>query len=140
MERLLRVRQTHEISMKRDLEGATQKLKLSQEKEKTLQNQIQQLDEEMQKGRLEGRMKLHDTYAQILAHLNEALAQVQNALTAQNKIIEEQKERLKQAVQERKLIEKIKEKHYASWASDTEREEGASNDEFALKGHTSRFK
>jgi len=133
LETLLTVRRARERMMKRELESAQQKWQQVQEKEKTLQTQINLLVEEIHRGRLQGKLKLQETYSQILAHLNTALAQVQHNLLAQQRQIEEQKERLKQAIQERKVIEKIKEKHYAGWRMRESLSEGALLDEFALK-------
>jgi flagellar export protein FliJ len=76
---------------------------------------------------------LQETYAQILDHLQSSLAQVQQGLLLQEKQIEMLKIRFKEAIQERKVIEKIKEKHYAGWRLREARSEGAFLDEIALK-------
>ena len=133
LEILLTVRQAREGTIKRELEGANSKWNQVKEKEKTLQTQISALIEEMQKKRLTGKWELQETYAQILDHLNTSQTQLQQTLQALAKQIEEQKERLKEAIQGRKVIEKIKEKHYAGWQVRESRSEGVILEEAALK-------
>jgi flagellar protein FliJ len=136
LETLLAVRRSREKALKRELEHTNGKLSQIQEKEKMLQAQIGSLIEEMRKKQVEGKLSLRQTYSQILEHLNATLAQVQHNLVAQKRQMEEQKGRLKQAIRERKVIEKIKEKHYASWRMRELQSEGALLDEIALKKPT----
>lgn len=133
LETLLKIRRAHEGTIKRELEHINQKLGQAKEKERMLQTQIHSLTEEMRKRREEGKLDLQETYHQILEHLTSSLAVLQQNLLAQQKQVEEQQERLKQAVLERKVIEKIKEKHYAGWLSRHSQSEGALLDEIALK-------
>jgi flagellar protein FliJ len=133
LETLLTVRRAHERTIKRDLEHANQKCSEAKEKERMLHTQINSLIEEMHKKRLEGKLDLQETYSQILTHLNSCLAQSKQSLLAQQRQIEEQKQRLKQAVQQRKVIEKIKEKHYAGWRMRAEQSEGVLLDALSHK-------
>lgn len=119
--------------MRREAEQANQKWSKNKEKEKMLQSQIDSLMEEIHKKRARGKLDLQETYTQILEHLRISLVQVQQNLWAQERQIEEQKERLQLAIQERKVIEKIKEKHYAGWHSRDSQSEGALLDEISLK-------
>lgn len=133
LEKLLTLRKAKEQIIKRELEHAHQKCIQIQEKEQMLQSQISLLIEEMHKKRLEGKLRLQETYCQILEHLNKALVQVQYNLQAQQGQLQEQKARFKHAIQERKIIEKIKENQYAGWRTRESLSEGALLDEIALK-------
>lgn len=124
LETLLRIRRAREGTLKRDLEYAHQKWSQSKSHETTLQNQIETLVFEMQKRRLEGNFDLQETYSQILDHLSTALNTAQQNLASYQKNVNAQQECLKMAIQERKIIEKIKEKHYTNWrASEIQTEE-----------------
>jgi flagellar protein FliJ len=133
LETLLTVRRAQERRLKRDLEQANQKWSEAKERERMLHTQIDALIEEMHRKRLEGKLDLQETYSQILTHLNSCLTQIEQSLIAQQRQIEEQKQRLKQAVQQRKVIEKIKEKHYAGWRMRAEQSEGVLLDALAHK-------
>lgn len=133
LETLISVRRARESALKREFEHATQRWDQFKEKEKMLHTQINALMEEMHKKRVEGKLHLQETYSQILEHLNVSLSQVQQTVNAHSKQLEEQKGRLKQAIQERKIVEKIKEKHYNHWRQQDAQSEGALLDEIALK-------
>lgn len=137
LETLLKVRKAHEGKIKRELARANQKWSELKEKERTLEGQIASLMEEIRKKREEGNIALHETYTQILDHLNASLSQVLQGAAGHQKQIVELQERLKQAVQERKVIEKIREKHYAGWRIQGEQIEGALLDEINLKKSSS---
>ncbi len=132
LETLLRVRKTREGRVKRDLAHANQKWSHVKEKEKTLQSQMHALMQEIQTKREEGKLLLQETYNQILDHLNTSLHQVQQSLLTQSKHIQVHQEHLKRAVQERKVIEKIQEKHYTSWRTRLSQTEGDVLDEIGL--------
>ena len=82
-----------------------------------------------------GSWDLQDTYAQILEHLQATREQLKNSLQTQTLQIEQYKERLRVAIQSRKVIEKIKEKHYAGIQTDLSKEEGALIEDSSLKNH-----
>ena len=129
LETLLRIRKAREGTLKRDLEYAHQKWLQSKSHEVTLQTQIGTLMDEMQKRRLEGNFDLQDTYSQILDHLSAALFAAQQNLSAEQKRLEVQQACLKLAIQQRKIIEKIKEKHYSDWRTSEIQTEEALLDE-----------
>ena len=129
LETLLKIRKTREGTLKRDLEYVHQKWLQSKTHELTLKTQIGNLMEEIHKRRLEGNLDLQDTYSQILDHLNATLKVAQQSLAAEQKRVEVQQTCLKQAIQERKIIEKIKEKHYSDWRTSEIQTEEALLDE-----------
>ena len=129
LETLLRIRKAREGVLKRDLEYAHQKWNQSKMHEATLRIQIETLIGEMHKRRQEGNFDLQDTYSQILDHLGAALNTAQQNLAAGQKNVEAQQEWLKLAIQERKIIEKIKEKHYTDWRTSEMQTEEAMLDE-----------
>ncbi len=129
LETLLRIRKAREGTLKRDLEYAQQKWRQSKSHETTLQTQIGALIDEMHKRRLEGNFDLQDTYSQILDHLSASLNTAQQNLAVQQKSVEAQQECLKLAMHERKIIEKIKEKHYSDWRTSEIQTEEALLDE-----------
>ncbi len=133
LEGLLKLRRTREGLLKKNLELAHTKKWRSQEQEKTLQTQIGSLMEEMRQKRAEGDLERQETYSQILEHLNGLLREIQLNLVAQQKAVEEQQGRLKLAMQQRKLIEKIKEKQYTGWRNSEVQTEGAVLDEINLQ-------
>ena len=133
METLLKVRTAREGGLKRNLEHTTQKWNQIKEREKMLLAQISALMDEMHTKRQEGKLDLQETYTQILDHLNSSLIQVQQSLMAQERQMEEHKEQLKQGILERKVIEKIKEKHYAGWRTQQVKIEGALLDEISYQ-------
>lgn len=133
LETLLKIRSVREGTLKRDLEQAHQKWDHVKEREKMLQAQIAALMEEMQKKREEGKLDLQETYHQILDHLQNSLTQTQHNLWGQQSQIEEHKKRLQQAIQERKVIEKIKEKHYDGWRTRETQTEEALFDEISCQ-------
>lgn len=136
LETLLRIRRAREGTLKRDLEHAHQKWCQTQEQEQMLQAQIGALMDEIHKRRAEGKFDLEETYSQILEHLNTSLSLNEQSLAANQKAYEEQQGRLKLAIQERKVIEKIKEKHYTSWRTSEVQTEGALLDEIGChKAH-----
>lgn len=132
LETVLKVRKAKEGRMERELSFSLQKLSHWLEKEAVAEKQIASLMEALRKKREEKDRSLEETYQQILEHLSDNLKQVKNTIVAQQTQIKMQEERLKQAVQERKIVEKIKEKHYASWQVQTEQSDGALSDELAL--------
>lgn len=133
LETLLALRKTNEGALKRDLEVVSKKFNQTKEQQESLKMQIAALTQEMQKKLKEGKLDLQDMHFQILDHLNALLADVEKSFVVHQKQMEEQKERFKRAIQERKVIEKIKEKHYASWRMREARLDGALLDEIALK-------
>jgi flagellar FliJ protein len=133
LETLLKMRSVRESALKRDLEHAHQKWNQVKEREKMLQAQIIALSDDMKKKREDGQLALQETYLQILGHLQTSLTQTQHNLWGQQSQVEEYKKRLQQALQERKIIEKIKEKHYASWHSQESQIEEAMLDELACQ-------
>lgn len=135
LETLLKVRKASETRMQRDTAYADQKLSQWREKEEMLDGQISSLMEEIRQKREQGDHSLQETYAQILDHLEASLVQVRQTITAQEKVIDEHRERLKQAVQERKVIEKIKEKHYSQWQSQVGHNEEVMLEEYAHATH-----
>jgi flagellar protein FliJ len=133
LETVLIIRRTREAELKIELEYTHQKLKQYKQKEQDLQNQIGLLIEEIHAKELVERLNRQETYSPLLEHLETLLREVQYNLLAQQKQLEEQKMRLKHAIQERKIIEKIKEKHYNGWRKRESQSEGALLDEIALK-------
>jgi len=133
LETLLALRLSRERLYKRELEQVRLKWGQAKEQEIMLNSQTTDLLVEIQKRRSSGLLDMHETYSQILEHLNQTLFQVRHTLTLLEQQIESQKCRLKEAIQERKVIEKIKEKHYASWRLREARSEGALLDEIAFK-------
>lgn len=132
LETLLKIRKVREGSIMRDLAHSRNKMNHIEEKEQTLKKQIRTLMDEIQAKRDEKKLTLEETYQQILAHLNTSLEQVQAALLAQTRQLEVHQENLKRAIQERKVIEKIKEKHYATWHNRISEKEGDLIDEIGL--------
>lgn len=133
LEALLAARHAREGSLKREMEHAHQKWHQAKEQERMLLGQITTLREEIQQKRSSGCFELQETYAQILDNLQGALQQAQRSALQLQKGVMEQKERLKEAILERKVVEKIREKHYAEWRTREARSEGAFLDDFALK-------
>lgn len=133
LETLLKIRFVRESTLKRDLEHAYQKWHHNNEKEKMLKAQIEALVDEMQRKRESGIFDLQETYHQILNHLQQSLLQIQQNLLSQKGQIEEHQKRLQQAIQERKVIEKIKENHYAGWESDLNQIEDELLDEISCR-------
>lgn len=133
LETVLRIRKTREGALKRDLEYAHQKWSQNKNHEAALQGQIEALSEEILRKRVEGKLDFQDTYSQILDHLNASLQIVQQNVASQQKTVEAQQKRFHQAIQERKLIEKIKEKHYAHWRTSEIQTEGALLDEIGCR-------
>jgi flagellar protein FliJ len=129
LEALLKLRKTGEWNLKRDLESAFQKVRQSEEQRETLQNQMATLMQEIQIKRIKGEFDLEEIYAQILGHLSSSLKTVGLNLTGQQKNVEELQKRLKLLVQGRKIIEKIREKHYTHWHVEQVQAEGALLDE-----------
>lgn len=133
LDTLLNVRKVREGRVQRELTYTQQKWMQLKEKEETIDKQIWSLREEMRKKKEQKEHGLHETYSQLLEHLNHTHDQVKEALYIQFKQVEEKKEQLKQMAQGRKVIEKIKEKHYAQWRISAEQSEGALLDEVALQ-------
>ncbi|MFZ0565759.1 MAG: flagellar export protein FliJ [Chlamydiales bacterium] len=135
LDTLLKMRKAHVSHIQRELAYSKQKFNQWEEKKRTLEQQITSLIDEMRQKRREKNHGFQETYAQILEHLNLSFEQAKHTLAAQEKQIQMQQERLKQAIQQRKLVEKIKEKHYAQWRVQTHQNEEALLDEVATS-HT----
>ncbi|MCH9627538.1 MAG: hypothetical protein S4CHLAM2_11790 [Chlamydiales bacterium] len=133
LETLLKVRKAREGRMQRELAYTQHKWEQLKEKEETIDQQIAALIDEIRKKREEKEHGLQETYSQLLEHLQTNLAQVTDVLAAQSKQVEEKQAQLKQIIQERKVIEKLKEKHYAQWRVQAEQTEGALLDEITLQ-------
>ncbi len=133
LETLLKIRRAHVGQLKRELGLSEVKFNEWEEKKITLQKQIDALVEEMRGERRAKTFAIHDTYAQILDHLNISLKNVEATLATLKKQIEMKQERLKHVIQERKIIEKIQEKQYAAWRVREEQADGALIDEIAVK-------
>ena len=125
------MRKGRECTLKRELEGVKQKLRCDQEQEKTLHKQIGALIQEIQLRRKSGKFDREETYSQILEQLTRSLKIAETSSATQQKNAQELQNRLKRAIQERKIIEKIKEKHYTSWRTKEIQAEGALLDETA---------
>ena len=111
--------------MQRELAYTVAKKEQLEEKQGTIEKQIEALLEEIGHKRSQNEHSLHETYSQLLEHLNVTLAQVKEALLLQSKQVEEKRFALKQMIRERKVIEKIKEKQYAGWRIQAEKSEGS---------------
>jgi len=133
LETLLKVRKAREGRMQRELGYTQQKWAQLKEKQETIDRQITALMEEIRKKREQNEHGFLETYSQLLDHLNTSFVQVEEALEMQSRQVEEKQEQLKRMIQERKVIEKIKEKHYAGWRASVEQSEGNLLDENTLK-------
>lgn len=133
LETLLKLRQVREGRMQRELAYANQKWAQLKEKAGSIEKQITDLMEEIRKRRNQNLYGLQETYSQLLEHLKFSLSQVKESLYMQTKLVEQKQAQLKQIIQERKVIEKIKEKHYAQWRVHAEQTEGALLDEISVK-------
>lgn len=111
--------------MQRDLAYTQQKWNQLKEKEESIDKQIASLLVEIRKKREQKEYGLQETYAQLLEHLNTSLSQVKESLDMQGRQVEEKQEQLKEMIQERKVIEKIKEKQYTQWRTQAENEDEA---------------
>jgi flagellar protein FliJ len=136
LEILLKLRKANEGTLKRELEHTLQKLNQAKGREKTLQSQIDALVEEIAKKRREGKLDLQETYSQILDHLNQTFRQENQNIAAIEKQIDQQRGVLSQAVLQRKVIEKIKEKHYTGWRNKQSQTEETLLDEISFHGKT----
>ncbi len=125
LETLLKVRRVRESRMQRELAYVQQKLAKLEEKERTLEHQVDSLLNEIRLRREKGDS---ESYSSLLDHLNASLVEAKEARLVQSKQVDEVGERLKQLVIERKVIEKIKEKNYAQWRVQLEQ----SQDEVAI--------
>ncbi|MCH9625600.1 MAG: hypothetical protein S4CHLAM123_07760 [Chlamydiales bacterium] len=132
LETLLKLRKLKESHLQKELAHTQLKSTQIQEKKSTLQRQIDALIQEMQKQRAEQQFSFQETYTQILDHLTASLESMQHTHAALTQQIEVIQHHLKQAVQERKVIEKIREKQYNGWRVKTD-SEGDRLDELALK-------
>jgi len=132
LETLLKLRKLKESHLQKELAHTQLKSTQIEEKKNTLQRQIDALIQEMQKQRAEKHFSFQETYTQILDHLTASLENMQHTHAALTQQIEVIQHRLKQAVQERKVIEKIREKQYSGWRLKTD-SEGDRLDELALK-------
>lgn len=135
LETLLRLRSLRERKLQQDLAHVRNKCRQAEEREKMLTNQIEALMKEMEGKRAAGELDLQDTYAQILDHFNVSLLTAKQASDLHARNLRALQEELKRAMQERKVIEKIKEKHYAGVNAHLIQEEGEELDEVGLKHH-----
>jgi|GEM_PF-5229472 len=135
LESLLKVRKVREDCVKRDLELAQQKWRQGKEEERSLMAQIDTLVEEMHLKRIKSQFDLQQTYSQILENLQASLNTIQMGLVTYQKGVELQKERMRQAIQARKVIEKIKEKHYTHWRTKESHMESSLADELGCHKH-----
>jgi len=137
LETLLKVRKAKEGRIQRELAYVQQKWTQLKEKEESVERQMTSLIEAIRKKREQKEHGLEETYSQLLDHLKMTLSQTQEALALQSKQVEEKQSQLKQAIKERKVIEKIKEKHYAGWRVQAAQSEGALSDEITLQQQNS---
>lgn len=133
LETLLKERKAREGRMQRELAYIRQKWTQLKEKKGSIEIQISALLEEIRIKREQKEHGLEETYSQLLDHLNTSLAQVEEAFELQEKQVEEKRQQLKRMIQERKVVEKIKEKHYTQWRVQVEQSEGSLLDENTLK-------
>lgn len=133
LETLLKVRKAREGRMQRELAYIRQKWAQLKEKRESIETQISGLMDEIRIKREQKEHGLEETYSQLLEHLNASFSQVEEALEMQAKQVEEKRQQLKRLIQERKVIEKIKEKHYTQWRVQVEQSEGSLLDENTLK-------
>ncbi len=129
LETLLKVRKVREGRMQRELAYTQQKWTQLKEKHATIETQIAALMDEIRKKRQEKEHGLEETYSQLLDHLNTSSEQAGEAVQMQFKQVEEKRKQLNRMIQERKVIEKIKEKHYTQWRVSVEQSEGSLLDE-----------
>ncbi|MCC5832889.1 MAG: flagellar FliJ family protein [Chlamydiales bacterium] len=129
LETLLKVRKAREGRTQRELAYTQQKWTQLKEKRDSIKTQISSLMEEIRVKRKRKEYGLEETYSQLLDHLNTSFAQIEEALELQEKQVQEKREQLKQVIRERKVIEKIKEKHYTQWRIQAEQSEGNLLDE-----------
>lgn len=125
LETLLKVRKANEGRMQRELAYAQRKLIELAEQEDTVDKQITALLAEIRLKRQKNEHGLHETYTQLLEHLGTNLLQVQEGKEQQEAVVEERLMQLKECATARKVIEKIKEKHYSEWRTTVEKHEHA---------------
>ena len=136
LETLLKVRKAREGRMQRELAYTRQKWTQLKEKEDSIDQQMTALMEEIRQKREQKEHSLQETYSQLLEHLKNSYAQMGEAVLMQSKQVEEKQAQLRQLVQERRVIEKIKEKQLVEWRVKGEQSEGALLDEITITTHS----
>lgn len=125
LETLLKLRKAKEGRGARDLAYTQQKWMQLKEKQETIERQIGGLVDEIRKKREREDHGMEETYSHLLEHLNSSLSQVQEAVALQGNQVLEKQEQLKELNRERKVLEKIKERHYLHWRIQSEQGEEA---------------
>lgn len=120
LDTLLTVRKMREEKLYREWTFIREKKDLWEAKEAALLSQIERVRKELNGT---GEKALIETYAQVLEYLKTSFESIRQTLKTYNQQMEKMEEQLKQAVQERKIIEKIKEKHYSQWRLQNENSE-----------------
>ncbi|MCX7841529.1 MAG: flagellar export protein FliJ [Clostridia bacterium] len=119
-----------EESLKNELGKSVQKLEQEKEKLSTIEaerdNQIENFNEKSSKGMLVEKLRDHNAY---ISYLKERIErQKENVNLAQN-IVDKNREKLIKAMQEREMLDKLKEKKYKEYLKEQLKLENKANDE-----------
>lgn len=136
LQSLLNVKKQLEDSRKNELAKAMRRLEKELEKMRGLENErrgcIEEFNHESQKGGAAGKLK---RYASYIAILGERIWEQKENVNRAKNVVDKVREELVKIVQEREILEKLKENKYQAYLEEQARNEQRLNDEIVSYKH-----
>lgn len=115
LEPLLKFRAQKVKILQHEFAHLSRKEKEIKREEEKLQSEMRLLEECLMKRRAEGDLQFQNDAFGYSAHLYEQIHKFQEMRVEQQKNLSLKQQELLKALQERKIVEKLKEKHYSQW-------------------------
>jgi flagellar FliJ protein len=132
LQAVLNLKKQIEENLKNELGKAVQELERQKKKLMDIELEratyYQEINDKSSSGISVGKLKEFSSY---ISHLNEKIKQQKNNIKRAQKTVDKYREQLIIAVQERKMMEKLREKKYAEFMKEQQREEQKAIDEIA---------
>lgn len=138
LETLLKVRKQKVKIMQADLFNLLSKNHLLEKKKKEIEAEIEELAGTMRKERVRGELNLQATEDRYLQKLHASLEVIIENMVLKEQALLAKRSQLNQAFKEKKVVEKLKEKHFTLLNEHEEKKERALHDEIAQRYSSNR--
>ncbi len=134
LEALLKVRIQQVKKLERELAELQRKSAWYAARIHSIHHEMEQTEKELIQARKRGDLNTQREYQSYLQTLREAIPHLEKAIVKQAELIRAKQELLKDALAERKIVEKLKETQYATWQkSQLSHEESLLDEQITLK-------
>ncbi len=133
LETLLKVRKQKVKMVQADLFTLRKKSQLLEQKKKEIEEEIDETTETIREERLRGELNFQALEDRYLQKLHNALGTVIENMAVKEEALSAKRMRVSQAFKEKKVVEKLKEKHFTLLSKQREKKERALYDEIAQR-------